>query len=143
MRAECIGSSELPGVPSEDRNRPDRRDDQQQRRADRADEAEDPSRIVRLHSPGVGCANPDERRAHDVDDRTFIYYPLVEPEQMRRGATRDLLESAFSNSAATLISQVLKHERISKKEMQEIRKIIEESEREHPARRGRRRKKGK
>src|SRR5262245_26007630 len=54
---------------------------------------------------------------HDVEDRTFVFYPLVHEERVAQTATRELLERVFGGSAAGLVSFLLQKERISRKEL--------------------------
>ena len=66
--------------------------------------------------------------AHDVDDRTFIFYPLVKEEDVTKSATRDLIERIFNGSTAGLVSYLLKHERIPADELRAIRKLVNDRE---------------
>jgi BlaI family transcriptional regulator, penicillinase repressor len=63
---------------------------------------------------------------HDAAERTFVFFPRVAEENVRRGATHDLVERVFGGSPAQLMSYLLKHERVSKKELEEIRRLIDE-----------------
>jgi BlaI family penicillinase repressor len=63
---------------------------------------------------------------HEVEDRTFIYFPLVEKERVTQSATKDLIERLFAGEAAGLVAYLLEEERIPKKELQALRKLIEE-----------------
>ncbi len=63
---------------------------------------------------------------HDVEDRTFVFYPLVHEDKVAQTATRELVERVFGGSAAGLVAYLLQKERISRKELDEIRKLIEE-----------------
>ena len=63
---------------------------------------------------------------HDVDDRTFVFYPLVQEDKVAQTATRELVERVFGGSAAGLVAYLVQKERISRKELDEIRKLIEE-----------------
>lgn len=65
--------------------------------------------------------------AHDVDDRTFIFRPLVAPERVRENATREVVERLFDGSPGGLVSYLLRNERISRGELEQIRSLIEES----------------
>ena len=69
---------------------------------------------------------------HHVDDRTFVYYPLVEEQSARRGATRELVDRVFEGSAAGLIAHLLEHERISGEELRELRRLIGDKEEGEP-----------
>jgi len=74
--------------------------------------------------------------AHDVDDRTFVFRPLVQPGPVRQTATREFVDRLFGGSTGGLVAYLLRQERISPEEMREIRALIE-------ARSSRKSKKGK
>lgn len=65
---------------------------------------------------------------HDVNHRTFIFRPLVQPESVRETATRAFVDRLFDGSAAGLVSYLLRHERISRKDLERIRRQIGEPE---------------
>lgn len=67
--------------------------------------------------------------AHDVEGRTFVFYPVVDVDKVRQTATRDLLERMFDGSVSNLVSHLLKSERVSAKELKELRRLINEQER--------------
>lgn len=73
---------------------------------------------------------------HDAVDRTFVFYPLVKEERVKRGAARDLVEQVFRGSTGGLVAYLLKHERISREELDEIRSLIEEKNPRRNAPRG-------
>lgn len=63
---------------------------------------------------------------HDVEDRTFIFYPLVEEDCVTRSATRELVERVFGGDAAGLVAYLLKEERIPKRELDQLSQLIDE-----------------
>lgn len=63
---------------------------------------------------------------HESAERTFVFFPRVAEERVRQGATRDLVERVFGGSPARLMSYLLKNEQVSKKELEEIRQLIDE-----------------
>jgi BlaI family penicillinase repressor len=63
---------------------------------------------------------------HDVEDRTFVFFPLVHEEKVAQTATRELVERVFGGSAAGLVAYLVQKERISRKELDEIRKLIDD-----------------
>ncbi len=67
---------------------------------------------------------------HEIRDRTFLFFPRLDEERIKRVATRDLLERVFGGSAGGLVAHLLKHERLSRDEMDELRRLIER-DREH------------
>ncbi len=68
--------------------------------------------------------------SHKVEGRTFIFFPLVEADKFRQNATRDLIERVFGGSAGMLVAHLLKHENVSRKELDEIRKLIDRREKQ-------------
>lgn len=68
--------------------------------------------------------------AHDVEDRTFIFYPLVKEEAVRQGATRELMDRIFGGSAAGLVAYLLENGQVSGEELADIRKLIDDKETE-------------
>lgn len=67
--------------------------------------------------------------AHDVEGRTFVFYPLVREGQIARNVTRELLDRVFGGSVSGLVSYLLKNEKISPEELNEIRRLINEKSR--------------
>jgi BlaI family transcriptional regulator, penicillinase repressor len=63
--------------------------------------------------------------AHDVDDRTFIFYPLVLKENVTRFALHEFVDRVFNGSMMGMVSYLFKSEEVSPKEMEEIRKLIQ------------------
>ncbi len=62
--------------------------------------------------------------SHEAEGRTFVFFPLVEEDRFKRNATRDLVERVFGGNAGTLVAHLLKNEKVSRKEVDEIRKLI-------------------
>jgi len=63
--------------------------------------------------------------AHEVEDRTFIFYPLVEERKARRSATRELIDRVFGGSIAGLMAHLLENEKVPPAELKKIRKLID------------------
>ncbi|MCP4642771.1 MAG: BlaI/MecI/CopY family transcriptional regulator [bacterium] len=62
---------------------------------------------------------------HERDGRTFIFKPLVEPENVRKKATREFVDRVFGGSTAGLVSYLLKSEQIPDDELGRIRELID------------------
>ncbi len=62
--------------------------------------------------------------AHEAEGRTFVFFALVAEDEFKQIATRDLVERVFGGNAGTLVAHLLKHENVSHKEIDEIRKLI-------------------
>lgn len=70
----------------------------------------------------------EEKQAvsHDSEGRTFVFFPLVKEAEFKQSATSDLVQRVFRGKAASLVSHLLKNEKVSKKEIDEIRKLIDQ-----------------
>ncbi len=62
--------------------------------------------------------------------RGFLYRAIVPKEKANRRMVTDLLKRAFGGSAALMVASLMDSRAVSKKDVEEIRRIIEERERE-------------
>jgi BlaI family penicillinase repressor len=63
---------------------------------------------------------------HDVEERTFLFYPTVKEDKVKRVAAQELIERVFGGSAAELVSHLLKHESVPREKIDQIRKLIDQ-----------------
>ena len=63
---------------------------------------------------------------HDLDGRTYVYLPLISQQAVRHGVLGDLVERLFEGSTSLLLTSLVEQNRISKNELRQIRKLIEE-----------------
>lgn len=63
---------------------------------------------------------------HETRGRTFVFRPAVAEDKVRKSATHDLLSRVFDGSVSDLVSHLLKNEKVSKRELDEIKKMINE-----------------
>jgi BlaI family transcriptional regulator, penicillinase repressor len=63
---------------------------------------------------------------HDVEDRTFVFRALRQRSEVMESATRDLLSRVFEGSVYGLVAHVLKHETVSRAELDRLRELIEQ-----------------
>ncbi|HTW93431.1 MAG TPA: BlaI/MecI/CopY family transcriptional regulator [Tepidisphaeraceae bacterium] len=68
----------------------------------------------------------------DDSRRTHVYQAAFAQEQTQRRLVADLLKKAFDNSAQKLVMQALSAKKASKAELREIRKLIDQMEKEAP-----------
>lgn len=66
----------------------------------------------------------------DRATRSHVFRPAVKQSQTQRQLVADLLRRAFDNSARQLVLQALSAKRVSKRELQEIRQLIDQAEKE-------------
>jgi len=68
----------------------------------------------------------EEKRAvdHKADGRTFVFFPLVKEKQFKDSATRDLVERVFAGDASNLMAHLLNDKKVSRKEIDQIREMI-------------------
>jgi BlaI family transcriptional regulator, penicillinase repressor len=60
--------------------------------------------------------------------RAHVYKPVLRQEETQRQLVDDLLEKVFGGSASQLVMRALSGRRTSKKEMAEIRRMLDEYE---------------
>jgi BlaI family transcriptional regulator, penicillinase repressor len=63
---------------------------------------------------------------HETEDRTFVFFPLVEEKKAVRSATRELVDRVFGGSFSGLMAHLLENEKIGKAELEQIKKLIDE-----------------
>ena len=66
----------------------------------------------------------------DENERSHIYKPAIKENEMQRVLLDRLLETAFSGSAANLVMQALGNSQPSKDELQKIRDLINQMEKD-------------
>ena len=62
---------------------------------------------------------------HEATGRTFVFFPRLKEDKVKRTATRDLLERVFGGSVGSLVAHLLKNERLSKTELDELKRLID------------------
>ena len=65
---------------------------------------------------------------HDIDNRTFIFYPTVKKDQAKQSALHEFIDKIFAGSPTGLVSYLIKNEYIPPEEMTKIREIMESPE---------------
>jgi predicted transcriptional regulator len=70
-----------------------------------------------------GLVNRDEK------ERAHVYQAAFPPERTQKQLASDLLKRAFNGSAARLMQGALSDRKISKAELAELRKLLDEYER--------------
>ena len=67
---------------------------------------------------------------HEVHERTYVYRPTISKKTVRHSMLGDVLDRLFEGSPSLLLNSLVEQDRISKKELIQIRKLIKEKERE-------------
>jgi predicted transcriptional regulator len=67
--------------------------------------------------------------SRDESERSHVYIATVEEKSVKRRLVTDLLDKAFEGSAAGLVMHALSGKRASRKEIEEIRKLLDEQTR--------------
>lgn len=63
---------------------------------------------------------------HEADGRTFLFFPRLQEDKVKRSAARDLLERVFGGNVGSLVVHLLKNERLSRAELDELQSMIEQ-----------------
>jgi predicted transcriptional regulator len=65
--------------------------------------------------------------AHEKVARAFVYRPVVDERQARRKALRHLVSRLFNGSPSLLVLNVLEDEKLDKRELERLKKLIEQA----------------
>jgi BlaI family penicillinase repressor len=63
---------------------------------------------------------------HESANRTFLFYPRLREDRVKRTAARELLDRVFGGNVGHLVAHLLKSERLSRDELDELARIIEQ-----------------
>jgi BlaI family penicillinase repressor len=63
---------------------------------------------------------------HVAEDRTFVFFPRLKEDKVKRTAARDLLERVFGGNVGSLVAHLLKNERLSQDEVDELHRLIDQ-----------------
>lgn len=63
---------------------------------------------------------------HDVDERTYVYRSTISQQAARRGILGDIVDRLFEGSPSLLLNSLVEQDRISKKELDQVQKLIKE-----------------
>ena len=61
---------------------------------------------------------------HTKQSRAFVYEPLMDRAEVSGGAVRHLLARFFNDSPALLVANLLKDERIPRRDLDKLRKLL-------------------
>ena len=67
---------------------------------------------------------------HTVDERTFVYKPLIQQEEVSQNVLGDLLERFFDGSRELLVNALIQQKGISAEELERLKALIDERQRE-------------
>jgi len=67
---------------------------------------------------------------HTKKGRAYVYYPVLGRDAARTRALKDILHRFFHNSPGELVLNILEGEELGDEEMNQIREMIQDSERE-------------
>jgi len=64
---------------------------------------------------------------HDSEDRTFIYFPLMERENVMKSKTREFIDLLFAGSAESLVAYLANNKYISREDVRETLKLFDKT----------------
>ena len=66
---------------------------------------------------------------HRSEGRTFVYFPIIQKEEYRRGSLDKLIGNYFGGSASNLLSFLVKKEKLSEEDILDLQKKLREHNR--------------
>jgi predicted transcriptional regulator len=67
---------------------------------------------------------------HSKEGKAFVYHPVIDRTEASRAALRHIVSRFFGNSPQLLVSNLIRDEQLSKRDLQRLKKLIEESDHE-------------
>lgn len=61
---------------------------------------------------------------HNERDRAYVYYPVIDQDELSQGRLRELIEGFFDGSAAELIMTLIRTEQLTEKDVSQIQRMI-------------------
>ena len=71
------------------------------------------------------------------DGRRYLYSPLLQREDWQARESRSLLDRVFGGSLAPLLVHFSQHEKLSPKDIAELRKLVDDIDKPHATKRSR------
>ena len=68
--------------------------------------------------------------SHEVEGRTFRFFALVKEGEVKQSATSDFLQRVFGGSVESLVSHLLSNEKVSRQELADLKKLINQKSKE-------------
>jgi len=65
---------------------------------------------------------------HDIEERTFVFRPIFDREEVSDSALHDVLTRVFHGSVYGLVSQLLACEKLPQEELDRLRRLIDSAE---------------
>jgi BlaI family penicillinase repressor len=65
---------------------------------------------------------------HEVHERTYVYRPTISKKAVRHSMVGEVLDRLFEGSPSLLLNSLAEQNRISEKELRQIKKLIRERE---------------
>lgn len=64
--------------------------------------------------------------SHDAEDRTFVFFPRLKEDKVKRTAAREVLDRIFGGNVGNLVAHLLKGEQLSRDELDELHRLIDQ-----------------
>jgi BlaI family transcriptional regulator, penicillinase repressor len=67
---------------------------------------------------------------HEAQERTFVFFPKLKEDRVKRTAAREVLDRVFGGNVGSLVAHLLKQERLSRAEVDELRRLIDQQQKD-------------
>lgn len=67
---------------------------------------------------------------HEADGRTFVFFARLKEDQVKRSATRNLLDQIFGGDVGGLVAHLIRNEGLSRRELDELKRLIDAARKE-------------
>jgi len=63
---------------------------------------------------------------HDAGNRTFVFFPRLKEDKVKKTAAHELLERVFGGDVGSLVAHLLKNDRISRDDLDVLHRLIDQ-----------------
>jgi BlaI family transcriptional regulator, penicillinase repressor len=70
--------------------------------------------------------------AHEVDNNTFVYFPLAENKKVLKNSVQDLIDRLFNGSAHGMVSYLVSNRYVTSEELKELSEMPEKKRKGKP-----------
>ncbi|MCJ8275412.1 MAG: BlaI/MecI/CopY family transcriptional regulator [Bdellovibrionales bacterium] len=66
--------------------------------------------------------------SHDTEKREYLYYPLVKKESYIKQEGNSFVKKLFNGATAPMVAHFIKDQKLTKEELQDLKKLIDQME---------------
>jgi len=66
--------------------------------------------------------------AEKINNKSFVYYPIVSEEQYKSYANKSFLQKLYNGSVSLMLASFVKEQKLSRKDLEFLKQLLDEEE---------------